>query len=96
MSSRSLLGFLTRLRRPAVLDSDADLLNRFEQHADASAFAGLVHRHGPMVLSVCERRLGRNADAEDAFQAVFLALATSARSIGHASRCPDGYTGSLI
>jgi RNA polymerase sigma factor (sigma-70 family) len=41
-----------------------------------------------MVLSVCRRRLGRDADAEDAFQAVFLALATSASSIGRRSSLP--------
>jgi RNA polymerase sigma factor (sigma-70 family) len=41
-----------------------------------------------MVLAVCRRRLSREADAEDAFQAVFLALAKSARSIGQRESLP--------
>lgn len=81
VSSRGLFGFLARLRLPPQAESDADMLDRFVRTADQAAFAGLVRRHGPMVLSVCRRRLGRDSDAEDAFQAVFLALATSAASI---------------
>jgi len=85
ISSRGLLSFVARLHQPPLADSDAELLDRFVRSADEDAFTGLVRRHGPMVLSVCQRRLGREDDAEDAFQAVFLALATSARSIGHSS-----------
>ncbi|MBA4188296.1 MAG: hypothetical protein C0467_09850 [Planctomycetaceae bacterium] len=81
-SSRGLFSFVARLQLPPAADSDADLLERFIRTADESSFAGLVRRHGPMVMSVCRRQLGRDSDAEDAFQAVFLALATSARSIG--------------
>jgi RNA polymerase sigma factor (sigma-70 family) len=81
VATRGLFGFLARMRPAPPVDSDADLLGRFVRAADQGAFAALVHRHGPMVLAVCRRRLGHEADAEDAFQAVFLALATSARSI---------------
>lgn len=85
---RELNAFIARLRPPPALDSDADLLDRYVQTADGTSFAGIVRRHGSMVLSVCERRLGCHADAEDAFQAVFLALATSAASIGRRSSLP--------
>jgi RNA polymerase sigma factor (sigma-70 family) len=88
VSSRGLFGSLTRLRPPPTADSDADLLGRFVRTADEAAFAGLVRRHGPMVMAVCRRRLGREDDAEDAFQAVFLALATSAASIARPDALP--------
>ncbi|QJW94033.1 RNA polymerase sigma factor [Frigoriglobus tundricola] len=92
-SSRGLFGFLARLRPPPPVDSDADLLGRYVNTADQLAFTGLVRRHGPMVLAVCRRRLGRGADAEDAFQAVFLARARSAHAIARRERCPAGSTG---
>jgi len=75
-TARGLFGILGRVAPPA--DSDAALLDRYSRAADPEAFAALVRRHGPMVYAVCRRRLGRDADAEDAFQAVFLALAKSA------------------
>jgi RNA polymerase sigma factor (sigma-70 family) len=83
-----LLGFISRLDQPPARDADADLLDRFLRTADESAFAGIVRRHGSMVLAVCRRRLRRDADAEDAFQAVFLALATSARTIDRGTSLP--------
>lgn len=57
---------------------DADLLARFALHGDAGGFAQLVARHGGMVAAVCRKRLGHAHDAEDAAQAVFLALARKA------------------
>jgi RNA polymerase sigma factor (sigma-70 family) len=60
---------------------DAELLKRFAQARDEAAFELLVWRHGPMVLSVCRRLLHHEQDAEDAFQATFLALVRKADRI---------------
>ncbi len=69
--------------------TDRQLLERYNAGgADPSgeaAFAALVARHGPMVMSVCRGLLGDAQHAEDAFQATFLVLARRARSI----RDPD-------
>jgi len=65
--------------------TDRQLLERYAADgrgpAGEAAFAALVARHGPMVLSVCRQLLGDRHHAEDAFQAVFLVLAQKARSI---------------
>ena len=57
--------------------SDAQLLARYEQGRDQAAFNELVRRYGPLVMSTVMRQLGNADDAEDAFQATFLALARS-------------------
>ncbi len=61
--------------------SDGQLLERFAVRHEEGAFAALMGRHGPMVLSVCRRVLPRDADVDDAFQATFLALVRRAGSI---------------
>ena len=64
--------------------TDGQLLERFlgARGEDAEvAFAGLVARHGPMVLGVCRRALADPDDADDAFQATFLILVRKARSV---------------
>jgi RNA polymerase sigma factor (sigma-70 family) len=61
--------------------SDAVLLRRYVSTCDEEAFAGLVARHGPMVLSVCRSVLGDQPNVEDAFQATFLVLVRRARGL---------------
>jgi RNA polymerase sigma factor (sigma-70 family) len=68
--------------------ADADLLDRFVRNRDERAFEELVRRHGPLVWGVCRQLLPHHADAEDAFQAVFLALVRGAGSIRTAQALP--------
>jgi RNA polymerase sigma factor (sigma-70 family) len=68
--------------RSADDQSDADLLRRFVSDHDDAAFTALTHRHGPMVWGVCRQMLSNPADADDAFQAVFLVLIQSGSKLG--------------
>lgn len=91
MANAALGGILWHLRRAAVHSdvvcrSDGELLDRFRTNRDETAFAALVRRHGPMVFGVCRRQLRNEADAEDAFQAVFLVLARQAHVVRPAGR----------
>ncbi|HEX4609392.1 MAG TPA: sigma-70 family RNA polymerase sigma factor, partial [Urbifossiella sp.] len=72
---------LVRHARPAAPEADHALVDRFARLADQAAFAELVHRHGPMVLGVCQRSARDPHLAEDAFQATFLVLARRAGSL---------------
>jgi len=67
--------------------TDARLVERFVVGVDQEredAFTALVERHGPMVRGVCRRMLVDPADADDAFQAVFLILARKAGALRRA------------
>jgi RNA polymerase sigma factor (sigma-70 family) len=61
--------------------TDRQLLEHFLARQDESAFAELVQRHGPAVLTLCRSLLRHEQDAEDIFQATFLVLARKASSI---------------
>ena len=61
--------------------SDRQVLERFVEGRDESAFEVLLNRHGPMVLNVCRQLLREPHDVEDAFQAAFLVLVRKAGSI---------------
>jgi RNA polymerase sigma factor (sigma-70 family) len=91
MPNAALPGVLRFLRRTAApRDSasvtDAELLERFLSRRDEAAFELLVWRHSKTVLGVCRRVLRDEHEAEDAFQAAFIALACRATAIRkHAS-----------
>jgi RNA polymerase sigma factor (sigma-70 family) len=86
MSHRLLQPLIHRLLRRTLgkaegVASDADLLQRFVDQNDQTAFESLVWRHGPLVMGTCRRMLRDVHDAEDAFQATFLVLFRKAGSI---------------
>lgn len=78
-------------RKSLADESDGDLLRRVVEGRDEAAFECLVARHGQLVMGACIRTLGNRQDAEDAFQAVFLTLASRAQSI----RKPEAISGWL-
>lgn len=60
---------------------DAELLTRFLDLKEESAFEALVLRHTPGVRAVCRNWLRSAADIDDAAQATFLVLVERGRSI---------------
>ena len=64
-----------------LVAEDRELLEHYLTRRDQEAFEALLQRHGAMVLGVCRRILGNEADAHDAFQATFLIFVRKAGSI---------------
>jgi RNA polymerase sigma factor (sigma-70 family) len=86
MANGQLGALLRQIRRLVPRDAgtslgDGQLLERFVSRQDQAAFTQLLARHGGQVWGVCRRVLGNEHDAEDAFQATFLALALKAPSL---------------
>lgn len=61
--------------------SDGELLREFASTGQEAPFEEIVRRYNGLVFGVCRRVLGREHDAEDAAQAVFIALARKAGSL---------------
>src|SRR4051794_35908433 len=69
------------VRRVGPSAPDGDLLTAFVHSKDATAFEGLVRRHGPLVLAACRAVLPDPPDADDACQAAFVALHQRAHTV---------------
>lgn len=86
MPSGELGSVLRHIRRAIglhqVADSpDRELLERFVNQGEETAFEALLRRHGPLVLGACRRMLSDPHDVEDAFQATFFIFVRKARGI---------------
>ena len=58
--------------------TDGQLLAEFSRTRREAPFEELLRRHGALVFNTCRRVLNHSSDAEDAAQAVFVALAQKA------------------
>ena len=65
--------------------TDAELLELYRLSKSPPALTEIVRRHSPLVASVIRRLISNSQDAEDAYQATFLAMVLSVKKI----RKPD-------
>ena len=79
-SGAALTGMIRHLNRGDAAP-DSELLTRYAHHHDEAAFAAVVERYGGLVLGVARRQLAGSQNADDVFQATFLALARSANRL---------------
>lgn len=72
---------MNKVRQELKRTEDPSLIAAYVNQSDEAAFATLVRKYESLVWSTCCRLLHNRCDAEDAFQATFLLLATRARRI---------------
>lgn len=90
-SSNSPVGAFLRQMAASYRDecSDAELLAQYLKTGEQDAFRALVARHGRSVWIACLGQVGDSHDAEDAFQAAFVALARQGANVdAHAGLGP--------
>lgn len=68
-------------RRIARPEPNTDLLAAFTRDRDPAVFEALVRWYGPLVRAACRAVLPDPADADDAFQATFVALHKKAHTV---------------
>ncbi len=76
---------LTTIGQEFRLLTDAELLELYRLSQSPPALTEIVRRHSPLVASVIRRLISNSQDAEDAYQATFLAMVLSVKKI----RKPD-------
>jgi RNA polymerase sigma factor (sigma-70 family) len=69
------------MRKSIAANDDAADMGEFVSTGSHAAFERLVRRYAGLVYAACRCRLDNATDAEDAAQAVFVALASKARSV---------------
>jgi RNA polymerase sigma factor (sigma-70 family) len=76
-----LLNYIRRIQPPADYVSDRELIRQYREENRPGAFELLVRRHANAVWTACVKISRHEQDAEDAFQATFIALSKSFHKI---------------
>ena len=72
---------MNKVRQELKRTEDPKLIAAYVNQSDEAAFETLVRKYESLVWNTCCRLLHNRCDAEDAFQATFMLLATRARRI---------------